>query len=79
MEHTANFQLRINDLHQNITALQYTDTEAFPGILIDLLSLANDIRATNNDNLCSQYTPQLQNMYTYLKNKINTFITPLEQ
>ena len=57
MEHTANFQLRIDDLHQNITALQYTDTEAFPGILIDVLSLANDIQATNNDNLCSQYTP----------------------
>ena len=79
MEHTANFQLRIDDLHQNITALQYTDTEAFPGILIDLLALANDIRTTNNDMLCNQYIPQIQNIYTYLQNKIGTFITPLEQ
>ena len=63
MEHTADFQLRINDLHQNITALQYTDTDTFPGILIDLLSLANDIRTTNNVFLC---------INTYLK--YQTFI-----
>ena len=75
MENIDNLHVRIDSLQQNITALQRTHIQAVPAILFELIALSNDVLNTNDDSMHDR----LEKIYTYLKNKIDTFITPLEQ
>ena len=73
------FQLRFRSLHKTITVLQYTDINQVPDIINELVSLSQYVLSMNDGALRNTYTPRVDNMYTHFMNKIDTFITLVEQ
>ena len=78
-----NFQSRINILNQIIRNLQYTATELCCDIINNLIYVSIDILNSHDDVLQNEFTPQIDDLYTFLDEKINFFIehthTPVEQ
>ena len=73
------FQVRVNLLQRDIETLRKCDTALFHIILNDLITLSCDILSTNSSIFRDRYIPQIDNIYQYLMNKIDTFITQIEQ
>jgi hypothetical protein len=73
------FQVRVNLLQQDIGTLRQCDTALFHTILNNLITLSCDILNTNSSIFQDRYIPQIDNIYEYLMNKVDTFITPIEQ
>ena len=77
----STIQSRINILNQRIRNLQYTDTELCCDIINNLIHVSIDI--THDHVLLNVFTPQIDDLYTFLDEKINFFIehthTPVEQ
>ena len=73
------FQVRVNVLQRDIETLRQSDTALIFTILNDLITLSCDILNTNSSIFRDRYIPQIDNIYEYLMNKVDTFITPIEQ
>ena len=73
------FQVRVNLIQRDIGTLRQCDTALFQTILKDLITLSSDILSTNSAIFQDRYIPQIDNIYQYLMNKIDTFITQIEQ
>ena len=73
------FQVRVNVLQRDIETLRQCDTALIFTILNDLITLFCDILNTNSSIFRDRYIPQIDNIYEYLMNKVDTFITPIEQ
>ena len=80
---SRNIQSRINILNQRIRNLQYTDIELCYDIMNNLIHVSSDILNTNDHALLNEFTPQIDDLYAFLDEKINSFIghtdTPVEQ
>ena len=72
------FQVRVNVLQRDIETLRQCDTALIFTILNDLIILSCDILNTSSI-FRDRYIPQIDNIYEYLMNKVDTFITPVEQ
>ena len=70
---------RVHMLQQNIQGLERTDIHQVPIIVTDLLSLSQDILRIDNNTLRDEFIPLIDNLYTSFMNKIDTFITLIEQ
>ena len=70
---------RVHMLQQNIQGLERTDIHQVPIIVTDLLSLSQDILRIDNNTLRDEFIPLIDNLYTSVMNKIDTFITLIEQ
>ena len=70
---------RVHMLQQNIQGLERTDIHQVPIIVTDLLSLSQDILRIDNNTLRDQFIPLVDDIYTSFMNKIDTFITLIEQ
>ena len=69
----------VHMLQQNIQGLERTDIHQVPIIIHDLLSLSQDILRIDNNTLRDEFIPLIDNLYTSVMNKIDTFITLIEQ
>ena len=80
---SRSIQSSINILNQRIRNLQYTDTELCCDIINNLIHVSIDILNSHDDVLQNEFTPQIDDLYTFLDEKINSFIghthTPVEQ
>ena len=70
---------RVHMLQQNIQGLERTDIHQVPIIVTDLLSLSQDILRIDNNTLRDEFIPLVDDIYTSFMNKIDTFITLIEQ
>ena len=70
---------RVHMLQQNIQGLERTDIHQVPIIVTDLLSLSQDILRIDNNTLRDEFIPLIDDLYTSVMNKIDTFITLIEQ
>ena len=70
---------RVRMLQQNIQGLERTDIHQVPIIVTDLLSLSQDILRIDNNTLRDEFIPLIDDLYTSVMNKIDTFITLIEQ
>ena len=70
---------RVHMLQQNIQGLERTDIHQVPIIVTDLLSLSQDILRIDNNTLRDEFIPLVDDLYTSFMNKIDTFITLIEQ
>ena len=70
---------RVHMLQQNIQGLEHTDIHQVPIIVHDLLSLSQDILRIDHNTLHDQFIPLVDDIYTSFMNKIDTFITLIEQ
>ena len=73
------FQVRVNLLQRDIGTLRQCDTALIFTILNDLITLSCDVLRSNSSIFRDRYIPQIDNIYEYLMNKVDTFITPVEQ
>ena len=78
---SRNIQSCINILNQRIRNLQYTDIELCFDIMNNVMHVSIEI--THDHELRNEFTPQIDDLYTFLDEKINFFIghthTPVEQ
>ena len=80
---SRSIQSSINILNQRIRNLQYTDIELCFDIMNNLMHVSSDILNTHDHELLNEFTPQIDDLYTFSDEKINFFIghthTPVEQ
>ena len=78
---TVSIQSRIYILNQRIRNLQYTDIELCYDIMNNLIHVCSEI--THDHELLNEFTPQIDDLYAFLDEKINSFIghtqMPVEQ
>ena len=78
---SRSIQSSINILNQRIRNLQYTDIELCFDIMNNLIHVSSEI--THDHELLNEFTPQIDDLYAFLDEKIYSFIghthTPVEQ
>ena len=70
---------RIDFLQQKITSLRITDTHEIQNIIVYVITLSQDILCVRDDVSRDEYISLMDDAYTNLMNKIDTFIIPTEQ
>ena len=70
---------RIAFLQQKITSLRITDTHEIQNIIVYVITLSQDILRVSDDVSRDEYISLMDDAYTNLMNKIDTFIIPTEQ
>ena len=77
MEQFFIYQVRINLIQQSLVIFDTdtSDTKAFQNIAKDIVQIAHDVLATDNNLLIDEYMPQIENLCDILNTKhkfINT-------
>ena len=78
MEQFFIYQVRINLIQQSLVNFDTNDTndiKAFQNIAKDIVQIAQDVLATDNNLLINEYMPQIENLCDILNTKhefINT-------
>ena len=77
MEQFFIYQVRINLIQQSLVNFDTdtSDTKAFQNIAKDIVQIAHDVLATDNNLLIDEYMPQIENLCDILNTKhkfINT-------
>ena len=79
MQRVIGMEERIDFLEQKITTLRITDTQEIPNLILDVYTLSRDILRVDEDMLRDEYISLMDDIYTNLMTKIDTFIIPTEQ
>ena len=79
MQRVIGMEERIAFLEQKITTLRITDTQEIPNLILDVYTLSRDILRVDEDMLRDEYISLMDDIYTNLMTKIDTFIIPTEQ
>ena len=79
MQRVIDMEERIAFLQQKITSLRITDTHEIQNIIVYVITLSQDILRVRDDASRDEYISLMDDAYTNLMNKIDTFIIPTEQ
>ena len=79
MQRVIGMEERIAFLEQKITTLRITDTQEIPNLILDVYTLSREILRVDEDMLRDEYISLMDDIYTNLMTKIDTFIIPTEQ
>ena len=79
MQRVIGMEERIAFLEQKITTLRITDTQEIPNLILDVYTLSREILRVDEDMLRDEYISLMDDIYTHLMTKIDTFIIPTEQ
>ena len=79
MQRVIDMEERIAFLQQKITSLRITDTHEIQNIIVYVITLSQDILRVSDDVSRDEYISLMDDTYTNLMNKIDTFIIPTEQ
>ena len=71
MEQFFIYQVRINLIQQSLVNFDTdtSDTKAFQNIAKDIVQIAHDVLATDNNLLIDEYMPQIENLCDILNTK----------